>query len=220
MNEITYTLITDGSSDRALEPILTWLLRQFLKEDIAIQSEWADLRRVPDPPKKLHDKIAVALDMYSSCNILFVHRDAEKEPLSKRVQEIRVAETIVVDSLKVNLALPPIVCVIPIRMIESWLLFDEVAIREAIGNSKGTQELNLPKLAEIERIADSKARLHESFKKADFSSRRGKKSAVPSNARLANKIRDFKPLRNLSAFQELEKELEITLRKHFSDLLT
>ncbi len=54
MNEFTYTLITDGSSDRALEPILTWLLRQFLKENVAIQSEWADLRRVPNPPKKLH----------------------------------------------------------------------------------------------------------------------------------------------------------------------
>jgi hypothetical protein len=219
MNELTYTLITDGSSDRALEPILTWLLRQFLKENVAIQSEWADLRRVPNPPKKLHDKIVVALDMYSPCNILFVHRDAEKDPLEKRVQEIRVAERIVASSKKATISLPPIVCVIPISMIESWLLFDEAAIREAIGNSNGKQELNLPKLAEIERIADSKARLHESFRKADFPSRRGKKSNIPSNARLADRIDNFAPLRNLSAFQELEKELKITLNECFPDLL-
>ena len=219
MNELTYTLITDGSSDRALEPILTWLLRQFLKEDVAIQSEWADLRRIPDPPKKLHDKIVVALDMYSPCNILFIHRDAEKDPLEKRVQEIRAAEKIAANSLKATIPLPPIVCVIPIRMIESWLLFDEVAIREATGNRRGKQELNLPKPAEIEKIADPKAKLHESFRKADFHSRHGKKSNIPSNARLAAMIDNFAPLRTLSAFQELEKELKIILSKYFSNLL-
>jgi len=220
MNELTYTLITDGSSDRALEPILTWLLRQFLKENVTVQSEWADLRRIPNSPKKLHDKIVVALDMYSPCNILFIHRDAERDPLEKRVQEIRVAERIVANSLKADIPLPPIVCVIPIRMIESWLLFDEVAIREATGNRNGKQELDLPKLVEIEKIADSKARLHEIFKKADFPSRRGKKPNIPSNARLAARIDNFEPLRNLSAFQELEKELKITLIDNFPDLLT
>lgn len=28
MNELRYTLLSDGPSDRALLPILTWLLRQ------------------------------------------------------------------------------------------------------------------------------------------------------------------------------------------------
>ena len=29
MQELRYTLLADGSSDRALLPILTWLLRQY-----------------------------------------------------------------------------------------------------------------------------------------------------------------------------------------------
>jgi hypothetical protein len=33
-------------------------------------------------------------------------------------------------------------------------------------------------------------------------------------------IDDFEPLRNLSAFQELEKELKATLNEHFPDLLS
>ena len=46
MDALRYTLLSDGSSDQALVPILTWLLRA---QGIhgAIQPEWADLRRLP-----------------------------------------------------------------------------------------------------------------------------------------------------------------------------
>jgi len=47
MSSIRYTLLTDGSSDRALIPILNWLLRQHLLNH-EIQSEWADLSRLPN----------------------------------------------------------------------------------------------------------------------------------------------------------------------------
>jgi hypothetical protein len=43
MMELHYTLISDGSSDRALIPILNWLLKIHLN-DWAIQPQWADLR--------------------------------------------------------------------------------------------------------------------------------------------------------------------------------
>ncbi|MEH2437636.1 MAG: hypothetical protein V7K25_25980 [Nostoc sp.] len=42
MKELCYTLLSDGSSDKALMPILTWLLREHQVE-CAIQSNWADL---------------------------------------------------------------------------------------------------------------------------------------------------------------------------------
>jgi hypothetical protein len=48
MKEIRYTLITDGSSDRALMPILTWLLIE-LGVKIAIQPTWADFTRLRNP---------------------------------------------------------------------------------------------------------------------------------------------------------------------------
>jgi len=45
MKELYYTFLTDGSSDKALMPVLTWLLR-VNQVECAIQPQWADLRRL------------------------------------------------------------------------------------------------------------------------------------------------------------------------------
>ena len=75
MDEIHYTLISDGPSDRALLPILTWTLRE--KGEVSrSQAEWADLRRLPRTPQTLHERILNAIDLFP-CDLLFVHRDAE-----------------------------------------------------------------------------------------------------------------------------------------------
>jgi Domain of unknown function (DUF4276) len=209
MSDLNYTLIGDGTSDKALLPILTWLLRK-LGVKVAIQPKWANLGQVPNPPKKLEDKITTAINIFGKCDILFIHRDAEREPQSKRVAEIRTAEMLVSKSIQI----PPIVCVVPVRMTEAWLLFNEIAIRQAASNPKGRQELNLPKINEIEGIADPKKRLIEILTKASSDrSRRRKEERIPI-ARLAELIDDFEPLRKLSAFQELEQELKSTLISH------
>ncbi|MBD2175596.1 DUF4276 family protein [Pseudanabaena sp. FACHB-1998] len=216
MNDFKYTLIADGRTDDALIPILTWLLIN-LGVKIGIQPQLPILGSLRNPPKRLQDKIAIALDLFP-CNILFIHRDAESDetPIETRTKEIRKAEKLIKKTL------PPIVCVIPIKMIESWLLFNEEAIRKVVGNPSGRQNLSLPKISEIEKIADPKERLEKLLTDASFPNRRGKRVNIPSNycVRIAEEIEDYEPLRNLSAFQELEKEVEITLRKHFSDLLT
>jgi len=100
------------------------------------------------------------------------------------------------------------------------ILFHEDAIRSVVGNPNGRQDLNLPKISEIEKITDPKARLEKMLIDASFPSRRGKRVTIPPNycVRIAEEIDDFEPLRNLSAFQELEKELKNTLSKHFSGL--
>lgn len=77
MDEIRYALITDGSSDRALIPILTWVLREKGAVD-RIQPEWADLRRLPRPPQTLGERISTAITLYP-CDLFFIHRDAEGE---------------------------------------------------------------------------------------------------------------------------------------------
>ena len=152
MKEIRYTLITDGSSDRALMPILTWLLID-LGVNLPIQPTWADFRRLHNPPKKLEDRIHKAIALYP-CDLLFVHRDAEKEPRQKRVSEINQA----VESIPLDVRLP-VVCVIPVKMTEAWLLIDEKAIREAAGNPKGRQPLDLPKTSNTEGLSDPKETL-------------------------------------------------------------
>ena len=205
MSSLSYTLITDGRSDRAFMPILNWLLMDLGLESV-IKDTYADLSLDPYPPKSLVDKINRALELYP-CNLLFVHRDAEKEPRSIRKEEIEqaVAQAGVKDI--------PVVCVIPVRMLEAWLLFDEDAIRQAAGNPKGKCKLNLPALNKVESLPDPKNRLLELLEKAsELRGRQLKKfNSRGKIHRLANVIDDFSSLYQLSAFQELKQELLIKL---------
>src|SRR5205085_11780027 len=137
MSDLRYTLLTDGSSDRALIPLLTWLL-QANGVSQAIQSEWADFRHLRFKPHRLAARITLSLSLYP-CDLLFVHHDAETEPRATRVVEIRQA----IDDAAIA---QPAICVIPVRMQEAWLLLDATAIRRAAGNPNGQEDLILPQL--------------------------------------------------------------------------
>lgn len=204
MKELRYTLLSDGSSDSALIPVLTWLLQAHLV-DCAIQHEWADLRRVPKSLKDTFSKrIKLAVELYP-CELLFVHRDAEKEPRQKRVDEIRKAKQEAGESVAV-----PTVCVVPVRMTEAWLLFDEAALRKAAANPNGKQPLQLPDITKLEDKPDPKQLLYKLLGEASgLGSHRRKKLRVEELVhRVAEFIDDFTSLRAMPAFQALENELK------------
>ena len=207
MNELRYTLLADGPGDRALMPILTWLLRQYLP-NWAIQPQWADLWRFPSLPKALHQKIKTTMDFYQ-CDLLFVHRDAEAISLSDRLVEVSTA----VEEARQSTRLPPCVGVVPVRMTEAWLLFDADAIREAAGNPNGTIYLNLPRLTKLEDVPDPKTILHNLILEAtELGSRRKRHFKVKHAVqRIPEHIQDFSPLRELTAFSNLEEELTRTI---------
>lgn len=206
MVELRYTLVSDGSSDAALLPILSWLLRENGVER-AIQPALADLRRLPMPPKSLEQKVRLGLELYP-CDLLFVHRDSERQPLSQRRAEIQHA----LSSLSPGILLP-VVCVIPVRMTEAWLLLDQGAIRHAAGNRSGDQRLDWPDLARLEDLPDPKSVLHELLRQASgLHGARLKRFRVAQSAvRVSSLIADFSPLRRLSAFQVLEDDLRATI---------
>jgi hypothetical protein len=95
-------------------------------------------------------------------------------------------------------------------MQEAWLLFDESAIRRAAGKPNGPQPLNLPRLRQLESVADPKEKLLRALRTASgLSGRRlGKFSANKHAHRLAQLIDDYSPLRELSAFAALEADVE------------
>lgn len=208
MKELRYTLLSDGSSDKALLPLLTWLLRSH-RVECAIQPNWADLRRLPKPPKTLSSRIISSLELYP-CDLLFIHRDAEKEPREKRVVEINEAISQAAKSVQV----PPAVCVVPVRMQEAWLLFDEAALRRAAGNPRGCQPLELPDIAKLEELPLPKNVIYELLRQASgLPPRRLKKFSVNERVhRVAELIDDFTPLRYLPAFVTLEAEIEQVIK--------
>ncbi len=206
MVRLDFTLLTDGSSDAILIHPLTWLLEQRLQA--AASGTWADLRRLPNPPKDLRSRIAAALDLYP-CDVLFVHRDAETEPLDRRIAEIEAA----VAGLR-----NPLIPVVPVHMQEAWLLIDEFALRRAAGNPNGQVSLKMPAIDRLEDIADPKRLLQKLLLDAsELSGRRRKKFNPARQAmRLGELIEDYSPLRRLTAFQRVETDTLVVLKESFT----
>jgi hypothetical protein len=202
---LTFTLLSDGSSDRALIPVLRWLLLQSSGRDFSDQ--WADLRSLRPPPRLLSEKIRMTLTLFP-CDLLFVHRDAEGERREVRVAEIR-------EHLQAAGSRQTAVCVVPVRMQESWLLIDEAAIRSAADNPRGRMPLAIPPLKRLEEVPDPKSLLWDLLSNASGLRPGRLRRFDPARRihRLADLIEDFSPLRRLSAFQALEEDLQQILEE-------
>jgi hypothetical protein len=201
---LRYTLLSDGSSDTVLIPILTWLLEQHLP-DYSIESAWADFRSLRRPPKLLPEKIRLALE-YFPCDLLFIHRDAENQAPQWRVQEIRQALN---EAAEAGYTIP-VVCVIPVRMQEAWLLIDEKAIRKAANNPNGRNKLDMPHIHELEGLADPKEVLYQLLRDAsEYTGRRLKQFRPEVQVhRINDFIEDFSVLFQLAAFETFHLELQ------------
>lgn len=212
MTFFRFTLLSDGSSDKTLIPHLTWLLKQN-GVTLPIVSDWADLSRLRERPNDLTEKIERSLELYP-CEVLFIHRDAEKELPKNRKDEITKA----LAKLNQNLAKPSFVCVNPVRMSEAWLLFDEKVIRRASGNPEGKAGINLPKLKNVEELPDPKEVLFKAIR--DTSEKSGRKlkqlnADMPAlRYRVSELIEDFAPLRALTAFNQLEADIKNLIEEH------
>lgn len=202
MKELRCTLVSDGSSDRALIPSLTWLLQQH-QVKYPIQFEWADLRRLRKPPQGLAQRIEKSLELYP-CDLLFVHRDAERSSRQRRVKEIHKALA-EVGSWSAGRT----VCVVPVRMMEAWLLIEETALRQAAGNPLGKKPLQFPPIEALERLPSPKKTLHKLLRQAsELTGRRLRKFPVSAGVQIvAGRIDDFSPLQVLPAFAALEGEI-------------
>jgi len=192
------TLVCDGSSDQLLRPLLRWLCAQHGQPEVEI--EWANLYSLPERPPTLRERIERAVDLYP-CDVVFIHRDAERQGYDRRASEI--------DSAIQGLSLPASIPVVPVRMTEAWLLSNEGAIRFAAGNPAGQVPLGLPPPAQLENTPDPKAVLHQALRvAAELSVRRRRRLRTHQAAHVvAERTEDFTPLRVLAAFRALESRV-------------
>lgn len=205
---LRFTLVSDGSSDRALLPILRWLLVEHHRLPQAVEAQWADLRRLPLPPRRLEERLIRSVEIYP-CDLLFVHRDAEgesakarREEISRALRQARIAE--------------PAVAVVPVRMLEAWLLFDESALRQAAGNPNGRSRLALPPPDGVEAVPDPKIILRQALQEASgLGGRRRRRLGLSQRSyRISQLIEDFSPLFSLPAFASLSEDLRRVLIQH------
>lgn len=168
----------------------------------------ADFSTRRNPPKELAERMRGAGELFP-CDLLFVHRDAEREPLEARVAEI--------ESAAASMAIDELVPVVPVRMTEAWLLFDLPAIRQAAGNPSGGLEIAVPELDQVESEPDPKTLLREALLAA--SEKKGRRRSQLKRdlgrrvQRVGEYIEDFSPLRQLPAFRRFEAETRKVLHR-------
>lgn len=196
MTLLRYTLLSDGSSDAALLPIIDWVIASH-RPDIGVIGQAAD--RLDTLDRSLSKRIPAAISIYP-CDILFIHRDAEADPLSDRLNEITSA----VEQLQVSY-----VPIIPIRMTEAWLLSDESAIRSAAENKNGTMELALPAKKTWENLVDPKRVLFDALTKASGKNGRALAKFNPHRQRhlVAQRTSEFVGLRGMKSFDSFEAHI-------------
>lgn len=201
---LRYTLVTDGSSDACLRFPIEWCLRAM--GWFEIEGQWADWRVIPDRGVGLAGRLVAAIGHYPA-ELYFVHRDAEREPVEHRLSEIRDA----LEWSKVGKH----VCIVPVRMTEAWLLHDEGAVRTSAGRPRGTVPLDLPPPSRVEQVPDPKTVLRDALLAASEARGRRRKQKLRDfgamRFRVAELIRDYAPLRALSAFSRFEDELRVVL---------
>lgn len=200
MTFLKHTLVSDGPTDVNLIPIIDWTLKNAADVKLS-QGTLAEFWRLPDPPKGLEERMSKAMELFP-CDVLFIHRDAEKEDPEKRYEEIRTA----IESLANSGCKLPAIAIVPVRMTEAWLLFNEGAIRSAAGNPNGKTELHLPAINRLESLADPKEKLQEALMSAsELTGRRLKKfNVVQAFRRVVDFLDDYSPLRQLSAYLAFE----------------
>lgn len=209
--DLRYTLLPEGTSDRALMPILTWTLEQHFNDTgSTITGSMVQSDRLPaGRMATLSSRISTSVEVYP-CDILFIHRDEDGRGVDHRQTEIDAA----VAEADLPLDVSPI-AVIPVQMTEAWLLLDERAIRESAGFSNGRVPLNLPNATEVERRSNPKGILRDAIRKASGQTGRKLKSLNLAEARasIATHMEDLSQLRLLASFQHFESAVAETAQR-------
>jgi hypothetical protein len=204
MKRVTATLVTDGSSDRLLAPLIELLFSTHT--ELAYQVNCAE--GLPPISSGLTVRIDSALELFP-CDFLFVHRDAEGIDAMVRQQEIEM-------NWKDSQQTATLICVVPVRMTEAWLVASEKPIRAAVGNPNGVEPLGLPATKNIETSPDPKFILFEALKAASGlnASRKRRFNPHPYRHRVSELTDDLEPLRKLSSFRHLEAQIQ----KHLANM--
>lgn len=198
MSSFKFCLLCDGTSDFCIQDIVQWIMDEHFPATAFRVIVAADL--VP-ANGQLQRRLDRAYTNYRP-DLIICHRDAEGPTLEERNDQIIAAAEAA--------AIPaPVVPAIPIRMLESWLLADEHAIRCAADNANGITPLNLPKSNRIEGIRDPKAVLFEALRNASGlpPNRLRKFNEGRARSRITGFITDFSPLRVQHGFSRFEAAL-------------
>jgi len=203
--KISFVLVCEGSFDRGLLSHLETLCVRAGADEAAGTAP--DLSVLPTKVEQtVASKVRAALALEPAANLVFVHRDSDSRDPEPRYQEISSAMS---EFDREHVA------VVPVQETEAWLILDEDEIRHVASNPNGKTNLNLPKLAQVEDLADPKATLRYALVSA--SGLQGRRLArfkrrLPTlMAQLLRRLDLDGPIVRVPAWQRLQRDLEIAL---------
>jgi len=197
---LSYVLIAEGSSDRALLPFINQCIRKKYQKDL--NPIFAIFNSIAPKPRTILDKLKAAHALYPSANLFIIHRDSDNAGHNNREDEIVQAAS------KIHHC-TPYIPIIPTTMTEAWLLVDERAIYKAVNNPNGTIKLSLPRINAIEKIKDPKNLLFDLFRQASGLTARRRSSLDLFECRqiCAKNVTAFDRLENLGSFQKFSEKI-------------
>lgn len=219
MNVLVSALYAEGRSDERFLPVLLQRTLAALLNLHASQAVdvWDPviIRQVKRPTRE--ESILAAAEQCAGYNILFVHADADDTSTERAYSErIEPGLSMVQSAQNNGISVPQhLVPVIPIQMVEAWLLADAEALCDTIGIALADTAHLIPTGAhEIEGLADPKTRLLEIVRYAQLHRPRRRRNIVLGEyyEPMANRIQLHK-LQRLSSYQRLQADLENVLRQ-------
>lgn len=202
--KINFLLTGEGASDlRLVEHIENVFIDEGFSE---VSGEAPDLSMFkPKVGRTVREKITALLRYYPNVDVIFVHRDADGAGISAREQEIVVAAQDVVERNR-------IIPVIPVTMLETWLLADPDAIRRVAGNAgyRGGEGW-IPAIRQLENIRDTKQLLLDVLCEASQTQgarlRKFKSRFSEMRARLTFDLDSRGPVKELASYQYFRQKI-------------
>lgn len=148
--------------------------------------------------------------------ILLIHSDADRDSYSERYDhKFRPAfqNLSAQDSEASNYFQDKVVPVIPVRMIEAWMLADMDLFRQKIGTNLPVTDLGLD--GNPESMADPKDRINQAFLRVNSASSRNRRLCVNDISQLYEPLGNAIPtssLMRLDSYQKFRDELRKALR--------
>lgn len=143
--------------------------------------------------------------------ILAVHSDSDKETLKERMDDKFIPAMEYVCSLDNELYCKEITPIIPIRMIEAWMLADTALLKSEMGTSMRDSDLGFSR--NPESIADPKSLIIRAIAKSEETMPKKRRGLTIGDLYgiIGDKL-SIEKLERLSSFQSFEQFVEKSLR--------
>ena len=131
--QLSYVLVADGGTDRALVPIIEWAIHRL---DPVVEILEAEFRKRTGSVRDFLD------GFQTGAMIVFVHRDGENQAPADRLREFDGVDR------------RDVVPIVPIRMTEAWLLVSAAAIARAADRPEAA--ITVPAVQHLDTITNPK----------------------------------------------------------------